>query len=654
MFFFIELIISFGVFLALAAYLRIKHKIAASAFSALAVSILIQFLEQFYLSAILIVAVVFYFFIGSIKTFKSEQIKLMAAVLLSASVVTFILSFTYFNQPVAPPDAEVLRVMFVYYPLLIVFASCYAYMLLSVFNFRILQSPNPFGYIANKIRGAGRMLRLLRIASRKGLNPLVRQDHARLPYAIAEVLESMGGVFVKFAQVLSTQKEMLPASYIEAFSSLHDQVKPLGQEELQTIINAKIGNLDETYASFEMKPLAAASIGQVHLATLKTTGEKVVVKILRPDVKQKMTVDLDLLIQFVTGLSERSSKIRKLGLIELAEGFKANLIEETDFDIEALNTNLLKQAFQQRGIPIRVPKVYSEYSTKQILTLEYIEGASFNREVTPEVSEKVMHAFLDQILVIGIFHADPHPGNLMLTADGGVALIDFGSVGYLSEEEKSGMLGFLIGYSTGNTKEMTRGLISVCEDGERLDERALEQQLGRLLSEASFSHDPTSVMMKRLVAMIAEKGLSLRPTVAGAFRSILTLDGTLSAADPTYSLSASSQSYAQRMDKSRLVMERIDQTRKRIEDYLPRLLELPLLKENKIVIAREDSSGLHDVAGTLTVGLFTVICMVVMLTGFFVQSELMRFLLGPLSISGFGTGMIVLITAVVKALKPKS
>ncbi|OWR30738.1 hypothetical protein CDO73_09080 [Saccharibacillus sp. O23] len=654
MFFFIILAISFGVFLALASFLRIKHKFIVSAFSALAVSMLIQFLEQFYLSAILIVAFVFYFFIGSIKTFKSEQIKLMAAVLLSASIVTLILSFTYFDQPAAPPDDEVLRVMFVYYPLLIVFASCYAYMLLSVFNFRILQSSNPFGYVANKIRGFRRMFRLLRIASRKGLNPLIRQDHARLPYAIAEVLESMGGVFVKFAQVLSTKKDMLPANYIEAFSSLHDQVKPLGQEELQAIINAKIGNLDETYASFEMKPLAAASIGQVHLATLKSTGEKVVVKILRPDVKQKMTVDLDLLIQFVTGLSERSSKIRKLGLIELAEGFKANLIEETDFDIEALNTNLLKQAFRQHGIAIRVPKVYSEYSTKQILTLEYIEGTSFNREVTPEVSEKVMHAFLDQILVIGIFHADPHPGNLILTADGEVALIDFGSVGYLSEEEKGGMLAFLVGYSSGNTKEMTRGLIAVCEDGELLDERALEQQLGRLLSEASFSHDPTAVMMKRLVAMIADQGLSLRPTVAGAFRSILTLDGTLSAADPTYSLSASSQSYAQRMDKSRLIMERIDQTRQRIEDYLPRLLELPLLKENKIVIAREESSGLSDFSGTLTIGLFTVICMVVMLTGFFVQSELMHFLLGPLSLAGFGTGMIMLMTSVVKQLKLRS
>ncbi|OWA34019.1 hypothetical protein B9G55_16925 [Saccharibacillus sp. O16] len=654
MFFFIELVISFAIFFALAVFLRTRHKILVSLFSAIAVSTLLQFLEQFYLSGILIVAFLFYFVIGSIKTFKNEQIKLMTAVLLSASIVTPALSFTYFAQPVAPPDDEVLRVMFIYYPLLIGFASCYVYMLLSVFNLKILQSANPFVYIANKIRGFRRLLRLLRIASRKGLNPLIRQDHARLPYAIAEVLESMGGVFVKFAQVLSTKKDMLPANYIAAFSSLHDQVKPLGQEELKAIIDTKIGNLDDTYASFEMKPIAAASIGQVHLATLKATGEKVVVKILRPDVKQKMTVDLDLLIQFVTWLSERSSKIRKLGLIELAQGFKTNLIEETDFDVEALNTNLLKQAFEQRGIAIRVPKVYSEYSTKQILTMEYIEGTSFTREVPHDVSEKIMHAFLDQILVIGIFHADPHPGNLMLTADGEVALIDFGSVGYLSEEEKGGMLSFLIGYSTGNTKEMTRGLIHVCEDNEHLDERRLEQQLGRLMAEASFSHDPTAVMMKRLVAMIAETGLSLKPTVAGAFRSILTVDGTLSAVDATYSLSESSRSYADRMDKSHLIRERIDQTKKRLEDYLPRLLELPLLRENKIVIARDESSGFSDLAGTLTIGLFTVICMIVMLTGFFVQGELMDFLLRPLSISGFGTGMIVLMTSVVKQLKSRS
>lgn len=653
MFFFVELVVCFILFFFLASLFNKKHKIIVSLLSAIAVSLMIEVLEQFYLSSIIVVTFIFYFFIGNIKTFKNEQLKLILAVLFSTSIVTLILSFTYFNQVTAPSDPEVLRVIFMYYPLLIIFVACYAYMLLSIFNFKILQSSNPLSYILIKIRGFKRMLHLFWIASRKGLNPLIQRDHAQLPYVIANILDEMGGVFVKFGQVLSTKKDTLPVHYIEAFSSLHDQVQPLSQKELKTIIDSKIGNIDEIYESFDMKPIAAASIGQVHLARLKSTGEKVVVKILRPDVKQKMTVDLDLLIQFVSWLSERSSKIKRLGLIQLATGFKKNLIEETDFDNEALNTNMLRKAFKEHNIEIRVPKVYPQYSTKQILTMEYIEGERFTKRVETDVSEMIIHAFLTQILIIGIFHADPHPGNMMLTTDGKVALIDFGSVGYLSEDERVGMLSFLIGYSNNDTKEMANGLMKVCEEDDLLSQDRIEQRLNRLLSEASFSHDPTSVMMRQLMSMITEMGLSLKPTVAGAFRAIITLDGTLSSVDEAYSLSTASQSYASRMDKGKLVEERLNKFKGKLEDYIPKLLELPILKENRVTIVREENQHVNDFIGTLTVGLFTIICMVVMLSSFFVQGELMRFLLAPLSMSGFGVGMIILITSVIKQLKPK-
>ncbi|MFC9712458.1 ABC1 kinase family protein [Paenibacillus sp. NPDC056933] len=653
MFFFITLLVCFVVFMLLTSFFNRKHKVLISLVSSLVVSTLLQALEQFYLSSILVASFLVYFIIGNISTLKSNQLRLILAVLFSTTIVTLVLSFTYFNQTAAPPDAEILRVMFMYYPLLVVFIACYVYMLLSLFNFKMLQATNPFLYIWNKVRAFRRMMRLFWIISRKGLAHLIQQDHAKLPFAIAEVLDNMGGVFVKFAQVLSTKKDMLPANYIQAFSSLHDQVKPLSEDELKTIIDARIGNMDETYESFGMKPIAAASIGQVHLAKLKLTSEKVVVKILRPDVKQKMTVDLDILIQFVTWLSERSIKIKRLGLIQLAEGFKQNLLEETDFDIEALNTNLLRKAFEEHDIQIRVPKIYAEFSTKQVLTMEYIEGTSFTKAVTNDVSVRVMHAFLDQILMIGIFHADPHPGNLMLTSDGEVALIDFGSVGYLTDEERGGMLSFLMGYSTKDTKEMAQGLTRVCEEGESLDKKLIEQRLNRLLAEASFSPDPTSVMMKHMMILITDMGMSLKPTIAGAFRAIITLDGTLSSVDDTYSLSAASQSYASHMDKGQMVKERISKVKEQITDYIPRLLELPILKDNKITIAREQNHSLNDVIGTLTVGIFTVICMVVMLASFVVQSEVMRFLLGPLSISGFGVGMTILSVSVIKHLKPK-
>ena len=265
-----------------------------------------------------------------------------------------------------------------------------------------------------------------------------------------------------------------------------------------------------------------------------------------------------------------------------------------------------------------------------------------------------MHAFLNQILMIGIFHADPHPGNIMLTTDGEVALIDFGSVGYLSDDERSGMLSFLVGYSNNDTKEMAHGLLKVCEGEDSLDEDRIEQRLRRLLSEASFSHDPTGVLMERLMLMITEMGLSLKPTVAGAFRAIITLDGTLSSVDEHYSLTAASESFASHIDKGQLVEEHLSKVKGQLEDYIPKLLDLPILKSGRVAIVREENHHLNDFIGILTVGIFTVICMIVMLTSFFVQGELIQFLLAPLSISGFGVGMIILIMSVIKLLKPKA
>ncbi|MDX8044626.1 hypothetical protein SH601_01385 [Gracilibacillus sp. S3-1-1] len=152
--------------------------------------------------------------------------------------------------------------------------------------------------------------------------------------------------------------------------------------------------------------------------------------------------------------------------------------------------------------------------------------------------------------------------------------------------------------------------------------------------------------------MITEMGLSLKPTVAGSFRSIVTLDGTLSSVDEKYSLTTTSESYASHIDKGQLAEKRLNKVKGRLEDYLPQLLELPILKDDKITIVHEKNHNLSEWIGILTVSIFTVICMVVMLTSFVIQNELIQFLLAPLLISGFGTGMITLIMAMIRHLKP--
>lgn len=261
-----------------------------------------------------------------------------------------------------------------------------------------------------------------------------------LPARFRELLEDLGPTFVKIGQVLSVRPDILPLEYIEELEKLQDSVAPFDSSQALAIVESELQKpLSEVFANFESTPIASASIAQVHKATLKT-GERVVVKIQRPGAADVIESDLRILFYLAENLNKR---IENLDLIGLWEEMATTLRNELDFTVEASNIETFKKMFEGDEI-IRIPEVYRSFTTKKVLTLEYIEGYPLSeieriRTEYPDVDLEWLaiygaRAFMKQVLEDGFFHADLHPANLIITPEGKIAYVDFGMVGRISEE----------------------------------------------------------------------------------------------------------------------------------------------------------------------------------------------------------------------------
>lgn len=263
-----------------------------------------------------------------------------------------------------------------------------------------------------------------------------------LPLRFREFLEDLGPTFVKIGQILSVRPDILPLEYIEELEKLQDSVKPFSYEKIREIVESEIGKpIEKLFDYFEEEPIAAASIAQVHKARLKN-GDSVVVKVQRPEASLTIESDLRILYYLAELINPRIENVDLLGLWnELA----TSLRNELDFRVEATNAEIFRELFKEDEI-IRIPKVHWNLTTSKVLTLEYIEGYSLSdiekiRKHYPEVDLEALaiygaKAFMKQVLEFGIFHADLHPANLIITPEGKITYVDFGMVGRISEEGK--------------------------------------------------------------------------------------------------------------------------------------------------------------------------------------------------------------------------
>ncbi|MGA8115923.1 MAG: AarF/UbiB family protein [Actinocatenispora sp.] len=407
-----------------------------------------------------------------------------------------------------------------------------------------------------------RYSRIMTIAIRHGLGPYLSgrrrsgladpHDRVRLARALARALEDSGVTFVKLGQVLSTRRDLLPVEFVTELSRLQDQVAPVGWDRIGTVLTDELGRSpDEVFASLEREPLAAASIAQVYAATLRS-GERVVVKVQRPDIEQAVLLDLDIVARLAATLQANTRWGRSLDVVGLAHGFADAVREELDFRVEATNMAAVAAAATARAdTSVRLPLPHTALCGRRVLVMQRLDGVLLDAGEdgpTPEsrqtLARTLLHGMLRQVMLDGVFHADPHPGNVLVLADGGLGMLDFGSVGRLDAGIRSALQRLLLALDGGQPLAVTDALLEIVTRPDEIDELRLERDLGQFLARhLGPGATPGVRMFTDLFTIVTRHGLAIPPEVAAVFRALATLEGTLTSLAPGFDLVAEAREF---------------------------------------------------------------------------------------------------------------
>lgn len=403
----------------------------------------------------------------------------------------------------------------------------------------------------------GRYRRILWILARHGLGGYVlgRREgiddtsvQRRLARSLVRSMEEAGVVFVKLGQVLATRRDLLPPVFVEELGRLHSEVAKVPFERIRECVEGELGRpLEEVFAAFDPEPLAAASIAQAHSARLHG-GEEVVVKVQRPGIVPVVRRDLDIIRRLARRFDEYTDWGPAIGVLELADGFAGALLEELDFEVEAANIAAVADA--TGGSEVRIPRVYEAYTGRRVLVMERLHGTQVGGgDLSAEEGERIARVLLDclleQVLMSGIFHADPHPGNILVLDGGGVGLLDYGSVGRLDARTREALQMMLLAIDRGDAVLLTDTLLDVVDDPGEIDAERLRRSLGQFM--ARYLHGSTTASMRmftELLMLVTRFGLVLPAELAGVFRALATLEGTLVHLSPGFDTVAEAKRYA--------------------------------------------------------------------------------------------------------------
>ena len=436
--------------------------------------------------------------------------------------------------------------------------------------------PHPIKALKRRGRRVSRYAQITRIAIRNGLGPSLglgrhsEDGQARqVPFArrLRHSLEECGGLFVKMGQVASTRSDLVSPPVAEELSHLQDHVVPAPPDAVRELLEDELdAPVEEVFDEFDWKPLAAASIGQAHRARLHG-GRQVIVKVQRPGVADSVHRDLDVLDELATMVEQRTTWGAEYRVSDLADEFAERLREELDFEIEARNASDIA-ANLDGDSRVRIPAVYHELTTRRVLVMEWLDGVSVRE--TEEIdelgfdrralAEELLRCMMQQMLVDAQYHADPHPGNVMVLRDGRLGLIDFGAASRIDPLQQTAIREVMIGVSQRDADLLRQAVFQVATLRRDVDDEELERALSRFMTRhLAPGMVPSAAMFNDLLQLFFTFGINLPPELSTFFRALITLEGTLTTLSPGYNVIERAEAIAGEWMRARIAPSTLEE-----------------------------------------------------------------------------------------------
>ncbi|MGB9791940.1 MAG: ABC1 kinase family protein [Thermacetogeniaceae bacterium] len=384
-----------------------------------------------------------------------------------------------------------------------------------------------------------------------------REDLSNLPQKLVRVMSELGPTYVKLGQLLSTRSDLLPEEYIREFSKLQDKADAIPYEEVERVILNELGKpVGEIFDWFDRRVSAAASIGQVHRARLRS-GQDVVVKVQRPGIEESIRVDLEILEEIGRIIEQRTRLGERYRISEIIEEFSSAILDELDFTLEGRNADIFRKNFKDDPT-VYIPKVYWNYTTKKVLVMEYVAGCKLTsrkelreRGFNPsEISRRLVDAMLKQIYFDGFFHSDPHPGNLAVLPGDRVVFMDFGQVGQIDEEIRERAADLVIALVKHDIDGIIKGLLKIGVIQDQPNLSRLRKDLSRLEKKyyrLPFGEINVGTSIKELMDVAGRHQIQFPSELVLAAKALITLEAVIRELAPDMSLVEIAEPFASRV-----------------------------------------------------------------------------------------------------------
>ncbi len=448
------------------------------------------------------------------------------------------------------------------------------------------------------------------------------------PEELVEDLKNMGPTYIKLGQLLSTRPDLLPDPYLQALASLQDDVPPIDYSVVQEIVEEEIGSrISKAFSSFDEEPLASASIGQVHKATLRS-GKPVAVKIQRPGIRKQFLADLDTLKEMAEFAVKHTEVAKKYAFDNVLAELRHILLQELDYNREAQNLVTLGANLREFKCLI-VPQPILDYSSSKVLTMDFIQGKKITsispmKKLENDLShlvDELVEAYLKQIITDGFVHADPHPGNIHITNQNQIALIDLGMVAKFTTNIQEKLLQLLIALSQEDGEAAADVLLNMSELTDQADVKNFRRSINQLIMDSQVKaakEMKTGRLLIQMNRIAANNGILISVEVNILGKIFLNMDQIIAVLDPEFDLKEAIRKHVHKMMRSKMYKElktenlfSVALETKKLAEHLPerinKISENLANNEFKIKVDAIDqqrfTDGFQKVTNRITLGL---------------------------------------------------